>query len=88
MRREQLSPLLRLDGGGGGGLATVSTPQICSHLSRSSFSLLHSAVEASFDIKRLVGRRTISQRYGSESGSRSFYHQAKIVRKPLIPTVL
>jgi hypothetical protein len=28
-----------------------------------------------------------SVRYGS-SGSRSFYHQAKIVRKPLIPTVL
>jgi hypothetical protein len=30
------------------------------------------------------------QRYGSGSGSRSgsFYHQAKIVRKTLIPTVL
>ncbi len=31
---------------------------------------------------------SISQRYGSESGSGSFYHQAKIVRKTLIPTVL
>jgi hypothetical protein len=31
---------------------------------------------------------SISQRYGSGSGSRSFYHQAKIVRKTLIPTVL
>jgi hypothetical protein len=29
-----------------------------------------------------------SQRYGSGSGSGSFYHQAKIVRKTLIPTVL
>jgi hypothetical protein len=29
---------------------------------------------------------SISQRYGSESGS--FYHQAKLVRKTLIPTVL
>jgi hypothetical protein len=32
------------------------------------------------------GTGTISQRY--ESGSGSFYHQAKIVRKTLIPTVL
>ncbi len=30
------------------------------------------------------GSRSVSQRYGSES----FYHQAKIVRKKLIPTVL
>jgi hypothetical protein len=32
------------------------------------------------------GSGSISQRYGS--GSRSFYHQAKIVRKTLIPTAL
>jgi hypothetical protein len=32
------------------------------------------------------GSRFTSQRYGSGSGS--FYHQAKIVRKTLIPTVL
>jgi hypothetical protein len=38
----------------GGGLATVYTPHICNPLSHSSFSLLHSAVEASFDIKRLA----------------------------------
>jgi hypothetical protein len=31
------------------------------------------------------GSGSISQMYGSESGS--FYHQAKIVIKPLIPTV-
>jgi hypothetical protein len=36
------------------------------------------------------GSESISQRYGSGSGSRSgsFYHQAKKVRKTLIPTVL
>ncbi len=34
------------------------------------------------------GSGSASQRYGSGSGSRSFYHQAKIVRKTLIPTVL
>ncbi len=32
------------------------------------------------------GSGSISQRYGSRSGS--FYNQAKIVRKTLIPTVL
>jgi hypothetical protein len=32
------------------------------------------------------GSGSISQRYGSGSGS--FYHQSKIVRKTLIPTVL
>jgi hypothetical protein len=32
------------------------------------------------------GSGSTSQRYGSGSGS--FYHQAKIVRKTLIPTVL
>jgi hypothetical protein len=34
------------------------------------------------------GSGSISQRYGSGSGAVSFYHQAKIVRKTLIPTVL
>jgi hypothetical protein len=34
------------------------------------------------------GFGSISKRYGSGSSSRSFYHQAKIVRKTLIPTVL
>ncbi len=29
---------------------------------------------------------SVSQRFGSESYSGSFYHQAKIVRKPLLPT--
>ncbi len=38
---------------GGDGLAAVFSPHACSPLSRSSFSLLHSAVEASFDIKGL-----------------------------------
>ncbi len=32
------------------------------------------------------GSGSISQRYGSRSGS--FYHQAKIVRKTLIPIVM
>jgi hypothetical protein len=32
------------------------------------------------------GSGSTSQRYGSGSGS--FYHRAKIVRKPLIPTIL
>ncbi len=31
---------------------------------------------------------SISQRYGSESGSGSFYHQAEIVRKIMIHSVL
>jgi hypothetical protein len=60
MRREQLPPLSHLDGGeggkGGGGLATVCTPHICSPLSRSSFSFLHSVVKASFDIKKACGK--------------------------------
>ncbi len=36
------------------------------------------------------GSGAISKRYGSgsDSGSGSFYHHAKIVRKPLIPTIL
>ncbi len=34
------------------------------------------------------GSGSISQRYGSGYGSGFFYHQAKIVRKPLIPTSL
>ncbi len=34
------------------------------------------------------GSGSISHKYGSESGSVSFYHHAKIVRKTLIPTVL
>ncbi len=34
------------------------------------------------------GSGSISQRYGSGSGSGSFYHQAKKVRKILIPTAL
>jgi hypothetical protein len=34
------------------------------------------------------GSGSISQRYGSRSGSGPFYHQAKIVRKTLIPFVL
>ncbi len=34
------------------------------------------------------GSGSISQRYGSRSGSGSFYHQAKKVRKTLIPTSL
>ncbi len=33
-----------------------------------------------------AGAGSASQRYGSGSGS--FYHQAKLVRKTLIPTVL
>jgi hypothetical protein len=31
---------------------------------------------------------SISTRYGSGSGAGSFYHQAKIVRKTFIPTIL
>ncbi len=34
------------------------------------------------------GSGSISQRYGSGAGSGSFYHQAKSVRKTLIPTAL
>ncbi len=34
------------------------------------------------------GSGPISQRYGSGSGSGSFYHEAKIVRKSLTSTVL
>ncbi len=34
------------------------------------------------------GSGSISPRYGSGSGSGSFYHHAKIVRKTLIPTIL
>ncbi len=34
------------------------------------------------------GYGSISQRYGSGSGSGSFYHQAQKVRKTLIPTAL
>ncbi len=34
------------------------------------------------------GSGSTSQRYGSGSGSVSFYHNAKIVRKTLIPTIL
>ncbi len=34
------------------------------------------------------GSGSTSQRYGSGSGSGSFYHHAKIVRKPLILTIL
>ncbi len=34
------------------------------------------------------GSGSISQRYGSGSGSGSFYHHAKIVRKTLIPIIL
>jgi hypothetical protein len=37
----------------GGGLAAVCTPHACSPLSPSSFSLLHSAVEVSFHIKKV-----------------------------------
>jgi hypothetical protein len=33
------------------------------------------------------GSGSICQRYGSGSGSGTFYHQEKIVRKTLIPTV-
>jgi hypothetical protein len=39
-------------------LVTDYTPHACSPLSQSSFSYLRSAVEASFDIKRLVWSRT------------------------------
>jgi hypothetical protein len=34
------------------------------------------------------GSESISQMYGSGSGSRSFHHQAKIVLKTMIPIVL
>jgi hypothetical protein len=34
------------------------------------------------------GSGSNSQRFGSGSGSGSFYHQAKIVRKTVIPTIL
>jgi hypothetical protein len=34
------------------------------------------------------GSGSVSTRHGSGSGSGSFYHQAEIVRKTLIPTVL
>jgi hypothetical protein len=34
------------------------------------------------------GSGSTSQRYGSGSGSRSFYHHAKLIRKILNPTIL
>ena len=34
------------------------------------------------------GSGSTSQRYGSGSGSGTFYHHAKIVRKTLIPSIL
>ncbi len=34
------------------------------------------------------GSESTTQRYGSGSGSGSFYHHAKILRKTLIPTFL
>ncbi len=79
-RREQLPPLSHLDGGGGGergggGLATICTPHVCSPLSRSSFSFLHSAVKASFDIKKAYGKpysRFVSLRYRKRSQDQSF----------------
>jgi hypothetical protein len=40
----------------GGGLANVCTPHICNPLSHSPFSFLHSAVEASFDIKKACAK--------------------------------
>ncbi len=43
-------------------------------------------VQAWISSKQCSGSGSISQRYGSGSGS--FYHQAKIVRKNLIPNVL
>jgi hypothetical protein len=52
MRRGQAASVITSGWGEGGGLATVCTPHICSPLSRPSFSFLHSAVEASFDIKK------------------------------------
>ncbi len=36
----------------------------------------------------LPGSGSISQRYGSGSGSGSFYYQTKTARKTLIPTAL
>jgi hypothetical protein len=36
----------------------------------------------------LPGSGSLSQKYGSVSGSGSFYHHAKIVRKTLIPAIL
>ncbi len=62
-------------GRGGGGLATVCTPHVCSPLSRSSFSFLHYAVKASFDIKKAYGKqysKFVSLRYRKKSQDRSF----------------
>jgi hypothetical protein len=39
-------------------------------------------------ITQRYGSGSITQWYGSGYGSGSFYHQAKIVRKTLIPTAL
>jgi hypothetical protein len=62
--------LSHLDGGGGADVALqLFALHMCSPLSHSSFSLLHSAAEASFNIKRLVGAvhyRTCSLRFDIE----------------------
>ncbi len=57
-----------------------------------SHQLLHKTSAADPDPDPHVfgppGSGSISQRYGSGSGSESFYHHAKIVRKTLIPTTV
>ncbi len=59
-------PLSHLDGRGGGELdmaLQLFELHMCSPLSRSSFSFFHSAVKASFDIKRLMGSRKVTSSF-------------------------
>ncbi len=83
MRREQLPPLSHLDGGeggrGGGGLATVCTPHVCSPLSRSSFSFLHPAVKASFDIKKACGKPYRRKKIIHGVGAAHMHHKQRIL---------
>ncbi len=51
-------------------------------------TIISSVADPDTYVFRPPGSRSISQRYGSGSSSRSFCHQAKIFRKTLIPTVL
>jgi hypothetical protein len=62
----------------------LATPSQVSQYS----SLLSSVADPDPYVFGPPGSGFISQRFGSGSGSGSFYHQAKIVRKSLVPTAL
>jgi hypothetical protein len=65
----------------------VSSPPFILQNKNSSYATLFVSV-ADPDPYVFEPPGSINKRYGSRSGSGSFYHQAKIVRKTLIPSVL